>query len=329
MSPASIIHMTAVEGHRLSYIELFGPMLALTPSTGRIGGRLAMQLVRAQRLFFGTLDDDVYGFTFVCLLRSLLGRKTCGLFLRPNSCFFAGWKAVVKRCLFATLKRMPGVTILSIIPFEISPELRGVATASVHDPQFWDKLDDGEDRDVDAMTIIRKAAGDKPILAFIGGLTTAKDFPRLVRLFEQAPDVLSHIHLIVAGPHENKLSDDGARLRSLGATVWDRYISDAELAAIYYQADWIWTAYSRGYEQASGIFGRSVQYGRPVLIRQSSHVLDRYVEMLGHVAIKLSEDDEAARTQLRKLGSRTQCDHSKNVCAQWKQDFVKLVGAGL
>jgi hypothetical protein len=61
-------------------------------------------------------------------------------------------------------------------------------------------------------------------------------------------------------------------LANAGAIVVDRFVSDDELASLYSCADFMWSCYSPTYNQASGIFGRAVQYGVPSIVRKGSYI---------------------------------------------------------
>lgn len=89
-SAERLIHVTQMGGHHGSYCQLFGGLLGLEVSLGRIGKDEFRRLVAAQELFFATLDDDVRGFVVVALTRATLGRKTAAIFMRPQSSFFSG-----------------------------------------------------------------------------------------------------------------------------------------------------------------------------------------------------------------------------------------------
>ena len=329
VDPRSYIHMSLIGGHRQAYIDLFGPMFGLSPSVGPIKAGMWWKLVRARRLMFGTLDENLLGFILVAVARSLIGRRTAGLFLHPNSCLESGGKAWVKWLVFALLSRWPLVSVISIIPFELMPGGHNIATYGLHDPQFWDQLEEPPVPDAAAIAAIEAAAAGRPVLAFIGGITHAKAFPRLASLFAASDELRRAIHLVVAGRCYDIEAKEVTAIEALGAQVWNRFVSDEEIAAAYVAADWVWLNYSPGYEQASGIFGRAVQWGRPVLLRHDSRILAGYVDMLDHPAMHLAADDAEAIAQLTAMvHTRGQADtersaaQSRETCARWKQEFV-------
>lgn len=331
----SLVHMTMAEGHRQAYLDLFCQMFDLSPSVGSVVGDNWSPLVRAKAVFFATLDDDVWGFVLIALVRTISGRKTCGLFLHPNSCIAPGFRAKVKWLLFAGLKRVPGVSVISIIPPSIMPGIKHVSTDWVHDPQFWDHVDNPPEVDASAAAAIRVAAAGRPVLAFLGGLTEAKAFPRLARLYLSSPELREKLLLVVAGKaYHDETRQIAAALEQAGAVVWQRFVSDAEFASAYRASAAIWVSYAPGYDQASGIFGRAVQEGRPVIIRDDSTTLASYVHLLDQPALSLSSDDAEATAQLISLGPslmpvRTSSAESDNVLRQWRERFRTVVAHAL
>ena len=325
----SLVHMTATAGHHEAYLDLFGRLFGLAPSVGKIGPRLFVRLCGARRLFFGTLDDDVAGFIAVAFGRAMLGRKTGGLFLHPNSCVEPGLRATIKRTLFSMLRRIPGVSIVSILPFGLMPGLERVATHSVHDPQFWDQMDDPPAVDEEALRTITEAAAGRPILAYLGWATEFKGFPFLANIVSM-PDFSGEIFVIAAGRVNANCQVAARRFTAAGATLWDRFVSDGELAAIYRAADIVWVCYAPGYDQASGIFGRAVQYGRRVAIRDTARTIGRYATELGIPFVPLPQDPaEAARILREASTSSEQGNVPAPVLRNWRQEFIDTVNASI
>jgi hypothetical protein len=66
----------------------------------------------------------------------------------------------------------------------------------------------------------------------------------------------------------------------------DRHIDDAELFCLYRNADLVWSCYAPDYNQSSGIHGRAVQLGIPVVVRKGSYI-DALGETLSHPSLAL------------------------------------------
>jgi hypothetical protein len=88
------------------------------------------------------------------------------------------------------------------------------------------------------------------------------------------------------------------RFLASGGFVLDRYLTDGEILDAYGTADLVWACYPPHYDQASGIFGRSVQLGRSTIVRQESFIAAlSAVYGHPHVAVPF-QNAEAARRLL-------------------------------
>lgn len=331
-----LFHVSEAGGHRQSFVDMFCPMFGLAPSVGRIGLRRFWQLVQARRLMFGTLDDDLRGFVAVILARALLGRKSCALFLRPNTCLEPGLKPRIKWWLFAIISRLPRQTLLSILPFELTPGLKDVATAYVHDPQFWDQIDADVQPDDAATQAIEHSLNGRPLMAFVGGMTPAKAFPYFAELYASSSELQNAFAVLALGSPHTDCLHAVEQLKTTSALVWDRRVSDEEILSAYRTSDVIWVHYAPGYEQASGIFGRAVQWQCRVILREGSKVVAYYANLLGHPALMLSADKAMATQQLIEAAQSMRADddsesrrRSLDMCRQWKADFIALVTRSL
>lgn len=325
-SPAAqgLVHVSAMSGHRREYQELFARIFDLSPSVGSVGGH---KLIEAKRLFFATLDDDILGFAIVALRRAMRRRRTVGLFLRPQSCLGTAPRAWAKRLVMRALCALPGVSVLSIIPFDFLPGIASVCTDWGHDPQLWDQLDAPTEVSAATLTEIACLAQGRPILAFLGRASRIKGLPKLVALLTAQPDLLSQISVILAGSVDTECQVDAARLMALGATVWDRRISDAELSALYQAADLVWANYDASYDQASGIFGRAVQWGRPVVVREGA-MIGCYADALNHPCLRLSNNPVQAAQQLSQFIGKLNIPKDlapSETLQQWRAEFIAVV----
>lgn len=331
----SLIHMTGHAGHQAAYHQMFASWFGLSPSVGKIGPKLFARLARAERLFFGTLDDDVAGFAAVSIVRAFLGRRTGGLFLHPNTCWGSGLKPRIKWILFASLSRIPNVTVLSILPYGLMPKLRNVSNGYVHDPQFYDQLEAPPSADAGTLRSLTAAAAGRPILAFLGWGTQEKAYPALSQLAAQ-PGLADRVLIVTAGKIVESCAAAATRLRASGAVVLERFVSDEEMEAIYRSSRWIWNCYAPGYEQASGIFGRAVQHGRAVVLREGSVTLAYYAQLLGHPALVLPEISAAAAAVLLEdierapeAATADDPDRVLDTLRSWKREFREAVNKAI
>ena len=249
----SFVHtaITDWSGHQAAYQRLLMSLFDLEPSSGEIGLAKFRALVRAEKLLFSTLDDQLFGFVAVGVARAMLGRPTVGLFLRPNSCALPGWKSRVKRKLFQCLVRVPRLSIISVLPDHVFPGIGDVATATVHDPQLWDIVDSPIPADREAVKQLNAAAAGRPILAFLGWATAAKGFAFLAEIVESHPAIMDGLLVVVAGKIPPDMTDSADRIARAGGLVWNRFATEGELAALYETSALVWNCYAPGYDQAS------------------------------------------------------------------------------
>lgn len=267
---AKLVQMASSEGHRDDYQRVLSKALDLEPSTGRVSAKNFLQLVRAKALLFGSLDDDVRGFLFIAFARLLAGKKTAGLFLRPQSCFSpSGVRAKIKHSIFRLTSKIPLVSVCTIIPFELEPDYRQVARQGLADPQLWDREILPFNPSTEFAEQLKQMARGRRIIAFIGTASPFKGVDE-IRTMMAHPHWNDSVCVIFAGRVPEDVFDMLRELEILGAVLIPRFISNVELAALYHVADFIWAAYQTGYDQASGNFGRAMQGGKIPIVRQGA-----------------------------------------------------------
>lgn len=270
---APLVHICVTTGHQPSYQAVFVRLLDGRPSTGRLRGAIFWQLVRAEQVFFCTIDTDYPAFIAVAVLRALRGRRTTGLFLRPMQCFRTERPIVysAKRLAFRVLRHLPRLRLLSIIPFPVEPRLAQVCHDWIHDPQLWDLWLDGPPNlpETDLSRRVVKAAGGRKVMIFIGAGNRIKGFDGFVaQALARSGSVLS----VVAGRVAPDYAAEAQLLAAAGMIVEDRFVTDEEILSLYKIADRAWCRYAPDYDQASGIFGRAVQTGVIPIVREGSVV---------------------------------------------------------
>ena len=344
MNPARVagehlIYSVTTTGHRQSYLDTLGAILALQPVSGRMSLALFRRLVAADRLLFAMLDEDMASFAAIAGARSLLGRPTAALFLRAQKCFETGrWYYPLKRHAFRALRWLPGLTVASITPFEVTPHHAEVAHCGVFDPQYWD-LHDGKTLRRPGRTplsdeVVARAAG-RSVLCAIGTLSSNKGLAFLAETLERHPRLKEQVLIVGAGSVPAEAATLAARLERAGALIVGRFISDAELESLYGVADMVWACYSPDYDQASGVFGRAVQFGAEPITRAGS-VIAAFADLnrISHIAIPYGRHEALAEvlgghfTRSESLKSALQRDRLQ-VIAGWRQQFIDKIGAGI
>lgn len=320
------VHVTGTSGHRSEYQALFASRLNLTPVTGRISLRRLGSLVRAERMLFATIDDDLLGYVLTAVLRAIRGRRTVGLFLRPYACFLPGWKAWMKRNVFRIVRHIPAVNTLSITPTDLFPAQAAVVSDWIHDPQLWDLHDCPDKPDAAMLERLRGLASGRKVLAFLGQVAPVKGFPLLVAMLEAQPNLTKKFCFVVVGQVSDPCRTAAERLKGLGVTIWPRRVTDAEMAAIYKAADLIWACYHPSYDQASGIFGRAVQRGRVAIIREGA-MLGEYARLIRHPVIKLPYEPAEAAQRLAEVTIIS--SPPATVSLKWYRQSMSTIAAAL
>lgn len=335
----SLVYVKAAGGHRQSYLDTFSRLFDLESVCGPMGPALLRRFVAADRLLFATLDENMLGFPAVAAMRSLLGRPTVGLFLRPQTCFQTGrWHYPVKRRAFRLLRRLPGLTIATITPFDVAPRYAEVAHVGVADPQYWDLHDESgaprPGRTELSDDVVARAAGRR-ILCLVGGLSSDKGLAFLADTLERHPRIVDEVLVVGAGRVRPQDAACARRLEAAGALVVGRFITDAELDSLYGIADLIWSCYAPGYDQASGIFGRAAQYGVPPIVREGS-LITRFAAANGvdHRPVAYGAHEALAELLLRPSAellprSGMSAAELSTLIAGWRRQFVEAIGWGL
>jgi hypothetical protein len=78
-----------------------------------------------------------------------------------------------------------------------------------------------------------------------------------------------------------------------GGYACDRFISNEELFDLYACADLIWCCYAADYDQASGVFGRAIQLGIPVVVREGA-LIHKFCLAQGLPCVAIREAADAA-----------------------------------
>jgi hypothetical protein len=334
-----LIYSVTITGHRQSYLDTLGAIFALQPVSGRMSFTLFRRLVAADRLLFAMLDEDMASFAAIAGARSLLGRPTAALFLRAQKCFETGrWYYPLKRRAFRALRWLPRLTVASITPFDVTPHHAEVAHCGVFDPQYWD-LHDGKTLRRPGRTplseeVVAHAAG-RSVLCVIGTLSSNKGLAFLAETLERHPRIKEQMLVVGAGSAPTEAALLAARLEKAGALIVGRFISDSELESLYGVADMIWACYTPDYDQASGVFGRAVQFGAEPITRKGS-VIAAFAELnrLSHIAIAYGQHEALAElllghfTRPESLKSALQRDR-RHLIAGWRQQFIDKIGAGI
>ena len=279
------------DGHRGQY----NAMLARLFHLRRARFSPAMLVARAPVLC-PQIEAAPLRFGLTCLARGLLGRRTTGLLLRPLPALKGrSLRLRVKRAMLMLLRRAPGVQVLTIVPFAVNPGLAAIAHGWIHDLQNWDMQLEADPVAAPAGQFlgqdIRRHAQGRQICCAIGRQDREKGFDRFAALYSSSPALRDVMLFAFGGKVSHPLAEAARDFADHGGYALDRYVSDAELAELYAAADLVWCAYAPDYDQASGVLGRAMQYGIPVVARRGS-VIAAVCAIAGHPCVELDDGDD-------------------------------------
>lgn len=275
------------DGHRRSYLDFFTRLFE-----GRRAAAKELWLAR-EPAFFMMIEENFALFVAVAVFRAALGRRTAGLLFRPLPALRGtGLRLATKRFVLALLKGLPPVTTLTILPFSVEPDFGRIADDWIYDPQLWDL---GErERQLGTPPLAPDSylarplgvAGGRRIVAAVGRMDRAKGFDNFARVYARSDRLRDTALFVSCGQIHPEVAEDSAVLTGAGGVVIDREVSDDELIEAYAAADVVWCCYAADYDQASGVVGRAVQLGVPVIVRAGS-LIERFcaLEGVSHLAI--------------------------------------------
>lgn len=270
MKPSKIsVYNKSRSGHRGSYFDFFSSIF----SCHEVGPLKA--LTSSDPVLFLMIEDVFSLYVATAVFRSLLGRRTVGLLFRPGPAMEgASLRLKVKKVVLKGLKALPQVRTLTIVPFSVAPEFSNIADDGIYDLQLWDmsteKLDHSDRGDPHLIAELRNASVSRTILSALGTQGINKGYDVFTALWLENPELRHRALFASAGQVSAPLSTLSKQFELEGGFSLNRYVSDEELISFYLISDLIWCYYDRNYDQASGILGRAVQFGIPVIVRPGS-----------------------------------------------------------
>lgn len=257
-------------GHRASYIDFCENYLN--------GARVTefKELFKGSDLLFLMVEECFFRYFFVSIIRALNGRATKGLvFQAAATSMSSGLKYSTKRLMLKVLLKIQLVESISIVPFGPDSEMSKICRRWIHDFQFWDKVFLQERSDPDlvlsAELKFREVIGGRRVITAIGKQDVDKGVLALFHLQEQLFERgVTDTVFIIAGRLRGISDEAVSGFVRNGGILFNTFISDNQIIALYNVSDVIWNVYHSSYDQSSGILGRALQFKRKVLVRSGS-----------------------------------------------------------
>ena len=269
-----LIYDISLKGHRPSYFQVFEKELGFPSLASPVRGRF-LQLLRVPKLFCLTIDDYLLTFFCLALFRALRGRPTLGLSLRVENMFHRlTLRRFAKRFIYKSILRLPRTVVLSLKPFYLEPRLSEIVGAWIYDPQWWDLQ-------VTSSSVTSTPASashpwknqlthplklKKPLVVLPGHQSLIKGLEIFTHFAQRNPQYAC----VCIGPNMDIPETFWEAFRRAGGFAILTPLSEEDLSEIYKNAEVIWACYRADYDQSSGIFGRALQRGKKVCVREGS-----------------------------------------------------------
>lgn len=260
-------------GHRKDYLEFLQRLFAASGISSECRGLRFGDIAERAPILSTMFEEHPFRLLLIAALRACWGRRTATLLFRGvEAAEGQSLRLKAKRFALRLAKRLPRVTILSIVPNYLHSGLAAVTSAWIYDLQFWDRTCDELPLDGAVMRTLREEGRGRLLIACLGRQDREKGLGELVNILRAAPSLSERIAIVSAGRIDPALAGVQADLGRFGVIVINRFVSDDELLQVYAAADLIWACYAPIYDQSSGIFGRALQFGKRVLVREGSAI---------------------------------------------------------
>lgn len=267
-----------LNGHRQSYLDFVKKVFG----GNRVEG--ISLILRKQPLLFLMIEDNFLLYFIVGCIRALLGRRTAGLLFRPKPALEASnYRLKLKLMMLKFLKKIKSVRTLSIVPTPLEPSISEIVDDWIYDFQLWDITKEQKDifqkirngntnfkdmKEYEIANNIKNHASGRKILIALGVQNKGKG----VHILSQYIDIFNQLDylVVVAGRFDEVSAAPKKYLQNSGALVFDRFMTDEEILALYSVADVVWCYYDASYDQSSGILGRAIQLSVTPIVRKGS-----------------------------------------------------------
>jgi hypothetical protein len=278
VSDAPLVYARLLAGHRASYVRFTQRLL------GARRARIRDVFFARAPVLFLMIEEAFLLYIVASLWRAMTGRRTVGLLFRPlPAATSRSLRHRSKRLALRMLTKLDAVRTLTILPFDVAPGFAAIARGWIYDFQFWD-LTDEERGEVDELRAKRRLNG-RLVVTALGAQNRRKGFDLFALTYARVERMRNRFLFISCGRIVPALAGHAQALAEAGGVAVNREMSDAELLGSYAASDIVWCLYPPLSDQSSGILGRAVQLGIPVLVRRDSLVHRLCViEQIPHLA---------------------------------------------
>lgn len=293
-----------LSGHRKEYqnfIKEFIPAKTIS---------LRELFFKREPVIFMMIEDSPLIYLFISIFRALFKFQSIGFLFRPLPVFNKkSLRMRIKYFFLSNLKKINAVKTLIIIPSQVNDRFWEICDGWIYDMQLWDTSKEQiltfnnskMEKNNPFLQMIKPLANGRSVISAIGSQNKSKGFHIFAKLFIENPDIRENFIFIFGGKLDG-YSEILKEFIEVGGLAIDRFITNDELINLYASSDLVWSLYDNEYDQASGIFGRAVQFGIPSVIRHGSliHKLCK-MERIPSLALNPHEIDLQSLQRFTKL----------------------------
>ena len=339
-----IAFASSAAGHRQHYINLLGSLFNLEPLCKAFGPKLFVKLLQTNKLVLATFDDNILLGVCLSFARAILGKNTTSIVLRPSSCFIdegasltARLRGKLKFLCCSFINKFSRINLISIVSADFDPRFRKIARYFLIDPQFWDMHDGTILREPQKSPLsdeILKIANGRQIVSIFGTLTPIRGYDFLADIMATNPKFSDQILAVAAGKSLPGCEKINEKFEKCGGLLIDRYLTDQEMESLYLASHLVWSCYAPDYDFSSGIFGRAMQFGVSVVVRQDSF-LEFFAKKHNLSAMPVPFGDiNAGKTAIKMCSTQSQLTDKNKVerttmIGQWRNHFIATISGAL
>ena len=288
------LYSRGIDGHRAAYIDFSSKLL------GGARTDVRRMMFSSEPVLFLMIEEFFSLYVFIAIWRAVFGWNTVGLLFRPKPALYGKTiRLKIKKSVLIFLKKIKFAKTLSIVPASLDENINKISSGWIYDFQLWDVADKNKlpsaveasqnlSNSVDVVRDVLQRADGRKIIIAIGRQNFIKGFDLFAKICASG-DWGSKYFFVSGGRIDEECLDFKSQMERSGGYVIDRFISDEELNALYSVASLVWCVYSENYDQASGVLGRAVQFGVPVLVRSKSYS-HRFCQEEGVAHLALEND---------------------------------------
>ena len=283
----------SVEGHRADYEKLFAEVFARAGVSCQTGSLSFAHIACRAPLFSSMLEEHPLKFFLIALIRAVFCRRSVSITFRPEEAISGNSsRLIIKRLLLKLVRKIPLISIISLIPFETDSTYSSICRDWIYDPQFWDLLYIHEEPNRALSDNILNLANGRKILCAVGRQDETKGFDKFCLLWSDNPEIRRNWLFVAVGSVADGLRAHSKKFCQTGGYLIDRYAADTEIMSLYDVSNVVWCAYAPSYNQSSGVFGRAYQHKKVAIVRERS-LLEAMANRIGTPVIPLNWDSYA------------------------------------